>query len=147
MALRGSRIKYSFELWWLVGSRGFTIWVSSTSFQKTIIGLPQQPPTEKVLKFNVIFMILSKIFFLSKIQNKLILVLKLFSSWTWMTLKYSEVIFLGLRNLCSLIDLSSLFNLTGLTSLFNLTGLTSLHSPIFSKNFLVVIVWTFLAPK
>ena len=114
------------------------IWVLSTSFQKSNIDWPQQPPTEKVLKFNVIFMILSKIFFLSKIQNKLILVLKLFSSWTWMTLKYSEVIFLGLRNLCSLIDLSSLFNLT---------GLTSLHSPIFSKNFLVVIVWTFLAPK
>jgi hypothetical protein len=31
------------------------ICVSSTSFQKNYIGWPQQPPTEKVLKFNMIF--------------------------------------------------------------------------------------------
>ena len=31
------------------------ICVSSTSFQKNDIGWPQQPPTEKVLKFNMIF--------------------------------------------------------------------------------------------
>ena len=48
MALRGRRIKYFLELWWLVGLRGFTIWVLSTSFQKSSIGWPQQPPTEKV---------------------------------------------------------------------------------------------------
>ena len=40
--------------------------------------------------------------------------------------------YLGLRNLCSLIDLSSLSNLTGLTT---------------SKNILILMVWTFLAPK
>ena len=39
--------------------------------------------------------------------------------------------FLGLRNLCSLIDLSSLCNLT---------GLNSLYSPISSKNFLILMV-------
>jgi hypothetical protein len=39
--------------------------------------------------------------------------------------------FLGLRNLCSLIDLSSLCNLT---------GLTSLYSPISSKNFLILMI-------
>ena len=53
----------------------------------------------------------------------------------FMNLDDSEVLssdFLGLRNLCSLC---------------NLTGLTSLYSPISSKNFLILIVWTFLAPK
>ena len=29
--------------------------VSSTSFQKSNVGWPQQPPTEKLLKFNLIF--------------------------------------------------------------------------------------------
>jgi hypothetical protein len=39
--------------------------------------------------------------------------------------------FLGLRNLCSLIDLSSLCNLT---------GLSSLYSPNSSKNFLILMI-------
>ena len=46
----------------------------------------------------------------------------------------SEVLssdFSGLRNLSSLIDLSSLCNLT---------GLNSLYSPISSKNFLILMV-------
>ena len=34
--------------------RGLEICVSSTSFQKNIIGWPQQPLTEKVQKFNMI---------------------------------------------------------------------------------------------
>ena len=58
MALRGRRIKYFLKLWWLVGSGRFTIWVSSTSFQKSIIGWPQQPLTERVsdiIKKNWIF--------------------------------------------------------------------------------------------
>ena len=33
---------------YLVGSGGLEIWVSSTSFQKSNIGWPQQPPTERV---------------------------------------------------------------------------------------------------
>ena len=41
--------------------------------------------------------------------------------------------FLRLRNLCSLIECSSLCNLTGLTNLW---------SPISSKNFLILMVWT-----
>ena len=46
------------------------ICVSSTSFQKNDIGWPQQPPTEKVLKFNMIFIdYTSKLFFL-KHNNK-----------------------------------------------------------------------------
>ena len=32
----------------MVGRGGFTIGVSSTSFQKNSIGWPQQPPTEEV---------------------------------------------------------------------------------------------------
>ena len=46
--------------------------------------------------------------------------------------------FLGLRNLSSLIDLSSICNLTGLNSLFN---------QISSKNLLILMVWSSLAPK
>ena len=52
MALRGRRIKYFLELCWLVGSGGFTIWVLSTSFQKSSIGWPGQPPTEKGLDIS-----------------------------------------------------------------------------------------------
>ena len=54
-ALRGRKINNFIELWFLVASRGLGICVSSTSFQKNYIGWPQQPPTEKVLKFNMIF--------------------------------------------------------------------------------------------
>ena len=46
--------------------------------------------------------------------------------------------FLGLRNLCSLMDLSSLCNLT---------GLNSLYSPISSKIFLILMIRSSLAPK
>ena len=47
MALRGSRIKNLDELWWLVASGGYDFCVSTTSFQKSNIGWPQQPLTEK----------------------------------------------------------------------------------------------------
>ena len=46
--------------------------------------------------------------------------------------------FLGLRNLCSLMDLSSLCNLT---------GLNSLYSPISSQNILILIVWSSMVSK
>ena len=70
MALRGRRIKYFFEKWWLVGSAALTIWFSSTSFQKSSISWPQQPPTENVLKFNVILLDSTQNFFFSKHPNK-----------------------------------------------------------------------------
>ena len=70
MTLRGRRIKCFFELWWLVGSGGFTIWVSSASFQKSSIVWPQQPLPEKVLKFNVILLDSTQNFFFSKHPNK-----------------------------------------------------------------------------
>ena len=47
-ALRGRRIHNCFELWCLVGSGGLEFWVSSTSFQKSNIGWPQQPLTESL---------------------------------------------------------------------------------------------------
>ena len=55
MALWGRRINNFLELWYLVASRGLGIWVSSTSFQKSNIGWPQQPLTKKVFNFNMIF--------------------------------------------------------------------------------------------
>ena len=58
-----------------------------------------------------------------------------------MNMDDSEVLssdFVGLRNLCSLIDLSSLCNLT---------GLNSLYSPISSKNFLIQMVWSSMTWK
>ena len=70
MALRGSKIENFDELGFLVASGGFDIWVLSTSFQKRNIGCPQQPPTEKVLKFNLIFHDSTPQKYFSKQQNK-----------------------------------------------------------------------------
>ena len=55
MAMRGSKIKNFDESWFLVASGGYDFCVSSTRFQKSNIGWPQQPPTEKLLKLNLIF--------------------------------------------------------------------------------------------
>ena len=46
--LRGRRRNHFIELWFIVDSGGLEIWVSSTSFQKSNIGWPHQPPTERV---------------------------------------------------------------------------------------------------
>ena len=70
MALTSRRIKYFLESWWLVGSGGFTIWVSSITFKKSSIGWPQQLPTEKGLKFNVMLFDSTQNFFFSKYPNK-----------------------------------------------------------------------------
>ena len=61
MALRGSRIENFDKLWYLGASGGLEFYVSSTSFQKSNIGWPQQPPTEKVLKLNMTFFFSFKI--------------------------------------------------------------------------------------
>ena len=66
--------------------------VSSTSFQKTDIGCPQQPPTEKVLKFNMIFHDSTQKNFFQDVKIKL-------NSNAWMTLKSSVVIFQALKPL------------------------------------------------
>jgi hypothetical protein len=49
---------------------GWEICVSSTSLKKNDIGWPQQPPTEKVLKFNMIFHDYNQKNFFSKHKNK-----------------------------------------------------------------------------
>ena len=69
------------------------ICVSSTFFQKNDIGWPQQPPTEKVPEFNMIFhdSTPQKRFF-QNIKIKL-------NSNTWMNLKSSVVIFQALKPL------------------------------------------------
>ena len=54
-ALWSSKINSFIDLWCLVASGGLYILVLLTSFQKNYIGWPQQPRTEKVLKFNMIF--------------------------------------------------------------------------------------------
>ena len=86
MALRGRRVDKFLELLCLVASGGLGIWVSSTSFQKSNIGWPQQPLTKKVLNFNMIFHDHTKKYFFLNIKIKL-------NSRTWMTLKSSVVIF------------------------------------------------------
>ena len=49
---------------------GVDIWVSSIFFQKSNIDWPQQPPTEKVLKFDMIFHDSTPKNFFSKHKNK-----------------------------------------------------------------------------
>ena len=49
-----------------MASGGLDFCVLSTSFQKNDTGWPQQPPTEKVLKFNMIFHDSTKTFFFFK---------------------------------------------------------------------------------
>ena len=53
-----------------MASGGKKICVSSTSFQKNYIGWPQQPLTEKVLKFNIIFHDFTQKKIFSKHKNK-----------------------------------------------------------------------------
>ena len=55
MALRGKSIDNFIELWCLVASGGLKICVFINQFSKNDIGWPQLPPTQKVLKFNMIF--------------------------------------------------------------------------------------------
>ena len=47
MALRGSRIENFNELWFLGALGGYDFCASLTSFQKSNLGWPQQPLTEK----------------------------------------------------------------------------------------------------
>jgi hypothetical protein len=70
MPLRDRRINVYLIFGCLVASGGLDICVSSTSFQKIDIGWPQQPPTEKVLKFNMILHDSTPKNFFSKHKNK-----------------------------------------------------------------------------
>jgi hypothetical protein len=93
MALRGRRIENFDNISLAAFSQGLLICVSSTSFQKISIGWPQQPPTEKVLKFNLIFHDSTpQKYFFQNIKIKL-------NSSTRMTLKSPVVIFQALEPL------------------------------------------------
>ena len=92
-ALRGRSINHFIDLWFIVGSGGLEIWVSSTSFQKSNIYWPQQPLTEKVLVVNLTFHDSTpKHYFFKTSKTKL-------NSITWMTLKPPVVIFKALEPL------------------------------------------------
>ena len=66
----GKKDQYFIGLCCPVASGGFNICVLSTSFQKNDISWPQQPLTEKVQKFNMIFHDSTQKNFLSKHKNK-----------------------------------------------------------------------------
>ena len=91
--------------WWLACFPIISIWVSSKKIQKGNIGWPQQPPTENMLRFNIIFNDNVKTFFFSKHQNIVILVLKLLNSRSWIALKSSVVIFQVLQTSPALLTL------------------------------------------
>ena len=84
MALRGRRINNFIDLWCLVASGDNKFCVSSTSFQKNDIGWPQQPLTEKVVKFNMILHDSTQKKFFQHTKLKL-------NPNAWMTLKSSVV--------------------------------------------------------
>jgi hypothetical protein len=72
MTLRGRKIENFDVISLAAWSRMLPICVSSTSFQKSSICWPQQPLTEKVLKFNMIFHDSTPKNIFSKYQNKAI---------------------------------------------------------------------------
>ena len=69
-ALRSGSINNFIDLWYLVALGGLGICVSSNSCQKNDMGWPQQPPTEKMLKFNMIFQDSTPKHFFSKHRNE-----------------------------------------------------------------------------
>jgi len=69
------------------------ILIISINFQKSNLGWPQQPPTEKVQKIK------SYIFYDSTKKNGFQNIKTKLNSTTWMTLEYSVVIFQALEHL------------------------------------------------
>ena len=133
MAMKGRRIINFNESWSIAGSGGLEIWVLVISFWKSEIGWPQQPLTEKVLKFNMIFHDSSKIILFSKHQNKA----------EFKDLDHSEV----LSSDFPVLRTSAECSLNDLNSLNNLNGLNDLDSLISSKILLILMVGSSLAPK
>ena len=91
------------------------------------------PPTENMLRFNMIFNDNVKTFFFKTSKyidiSTQIIEFKILDNSKVLSGDFSVP-----KNLSSLIDLSGLCNLTGLNSL------NSLNSPISSKNFLILMV-------
>ena len=78
------------RLWCLIASRGLHVYVSSTSFLKNDMSWLQQPLTEKMQKFNLIFHNSTRNNFFSKHKIKL-------NSNALMTLMSSVVVFQALK--------------------------------------------------
>ena len=103
--------------------------ISSTSFQKCDIGWPQQPPTKKVLKFNMIFPDSTKIVFFfqkSKHQNKV----------EFKNLDDTEVLssdFPGLRT-----STVSITSTASTTSVASMTFTVSFHQKITNPDDLII---------
>ena len=117
MALRGRRINNFIRLWWLKASRGLHICVSSTSFQKNDMSWPQQPLSEKVQKFNMIFHHFTQKNFFSKQKNKA----------EFKCLDDSEVLSSGFPGLKT-----SAASMTSVASTASMASMTSMTS---SKNY------------
>ena len=126
MALRGRRINNFIRLWCLVASGGLHICVSSTSFQKNDIGWPQQPPTEKVLKFNMIFHDSTPKNFFSKHKNKA----------EFKCLDDSEVLSSGFPGLKT--SAASMTSVASTASMASMTSTASLHQKITNPDDLII---------
>ena len=102
-----------------MASGGLEICVPSTSFQKNDIGWPQQPPTEKVLKFNMIFHDSTQKRFFSKHKNKA----------KFKCLDDSEVLnsdFPGLKT-----SVASMTSVASTASMASMTSTASFHQKIY----------------
>ena len=119
MALRGTKIENFDDISLAAWSRGLPICVSSSSFQKSSIGWPQQPLTKEVLKCNLIFHdSIPKVIF-SKDQNKA----------EFKNLDDSEVPscdFPGLRT-----SAASMTSTASTTSMASMTSTASFHQRIY----------------
>ena len=100
-----------------MASRGLDIWVSSTCFQKSNIGWPQQPPTEKVLKFNKTFHDSTKTCFFFYKTSK-------FKELDDLEVLNSD--FPALRT-----SMASMTSMTSTTSMASMTSTASLHQKIY----------------
>ena len=119
MALRDRRTNISLDSLCLVALGGVDICDSSTSFQKNDFGWPQQPPTEKVLKFNMIFHDSTQKNFFSKHNNKA----------EFKFLDDSEVLssdFLGLKT-----SAASMTSVASTASMASMTSTASFHQKIY----------------
>jgi hypothetical protein len=130
MALRGRRIENFDDISLGACSQGLPISISSTSFQKSTLCWPQQPLTEKVLKFNLINHGSTPQNFFSKSYNKA----------ESKNLDDSEVLSSDFQALESLQP-------QDLNSLINLNGLNDLDSLISSKSLLILMLGSFPSPK
>ena len=131
MPLRDRRINIYLEFGCLVASGGVDIWVSSICFQKSNIDWPQQPLTEKVLKFNMIFHDSTPKNFFSKHKNRA----------DFKCLDDSEVLssdFPGLKTFAA--------SMTSVASTASVASMTSKAS-FYQKKLLILMVWSSIAPK